>query len=217
MDVPELILSFGKHLLRQDLTRCILVCKSWHRVLAPLIYHTVQDLGQGKRPSVRAVERYGQHIRSLHLSMEDFRRVTLYRGSFRSHRCHNLQELVLYVHKNAEDPHQEWYIADMVMRNAGLLRLVVNGNDVLLYSWRTWSSILLEHGLALRDISFHKVCLSRESMAAIFAFGPRLCKLELIACEKETTLDDPILFTSNPQFPNLTEFSMDDFGGVFDL
>ncbi|GJJ67732.1 hypothetical protein EMPS_00078 [Entomortierella parvispora] len=211
LSIGEIILNFGKHLIRRDLTSCIRVCKLWHQALAPLIYDTVQDLGHGSRPSFQAVERYGQHIRSLHLSMEDFRRVTLYRGSFRSNRCRNLQELTLHVNKEDEDPNQEWYIVDLVKRNPGLFRLAIIGHYMLKYSRCIWSSILLEHGLALRELSLRNVLIFKETRSAIYALSPRLCKLELIDCEVDYEIFcDRSTLTSDPQFPNLTELSIDD-------
>ena len=41
LHVPEILVSIGHHLPREDFLRAVLVCKSWHTILVPLLWHTL--------------------------------------------------------------------------------------------------------------------------------------------------------------------------------
>jgi len=68
MDIPEIILLIGGSLPRHSLATCLRVCKSWHQLLAPLLYKAVSCLYL-PTPSIEGMARHAEHIRHLTLQL----------------------------------------------------------------------------------------------------------------------------------------------------
>ncbi|KAF9586537.1 hypothetical protein BGW38_002778 [Lunasporangiospora selenospora] len=71
-DIPELLHRICAFLSAHDLTRCVLVCRSWHALCTPLLWSSIKILDSTRyyqflapQTSVDALSRNGRHVRSI--------------------------------------------------------------------------------------------------------------------------------------------------------
>ncbi|KAF9352812.1 hypothetical protein BGX26_009375 [Mortierella sp. AD094] len=124
-NMPEIISLFGQYLTPPDLFVCVQVCRLWHDILIPQLWHTIDDslyswpriikmrdaeesVGDKDEDWIRSIfAKYGHHIRHL-----DIRWPFTIEAASREGACRNLESLTIhtlefYGSMKEEEEHKE--------------------------------------------------------------------------------------------------------------
>jgi len=208
---PEIILCMGQFLSPHDLTHCIRISKTWHQVLVPLLYHSIDETKKTK-PSISALDKY------MHLIQD----VKLIAGSpymsqlAGSSPLLNLRRICLII-QNGFVLTQS--MGDLFKSMPRLSSLSVEGSHQHEKSFPLQS--ILGHCLpSLPELHLQSTYLSESALKLIVDFGSSLEKLSLCSCKLDIA-DAFELFTvaadNTPRLPNISDLRITDDEGRLDL
>ncbi|GJJ69684.1 hypothetical protein EMPS_02032 [Entomortierella parvispora] len=190
-----------------SLATCLCVCKSWHRVLIPVLYRTVAYTDMAL-PSVEAVTRHLKHIRRLYLDISSDREnshngVDIF-TSRSSLRCHNLTTLDLSF---LDEPSRKGRASGeaLILLNQQLRNLTITYTRQCELRL-SWNVVFSQCSLFLQSLELGGCRLDEQETTALMELGSRLRKLELHRCQG--VWSD---FTVEPQFPEMRTLAIQGF------
>ncbi|KAK3827374.1 MAG: hypothetical protein J3R72DRAFT_457058, partial [Linnemannia gamsii] len=202
MDIPEIILLIGDSLPRCSLATCVRVCKLWHKLLAPLLYRTINSLYRPS-PSIEGMARHVEHIRNLILQlheeaplMEDGISV------FLSHpiQCRGLHTLTI-LGVGHDNRHGKSSCEALILLNQQLRYLDICNGD--LTSQLSWRVVFSQCSPFLQTLTLSGSRLSKKETAQLMELGRRLKSLDISDCHCVWSE-----FTVEPQFPMMTSLKI---------
>ncbi|KAG0047738.1 hypothetical protein BGZ83_007256 [Gryganskiella cystojenkinii] len=171
------------------------------------------DLPQYFRPSTQALDRYAQHIRSLHIDLEDTRRLNLYLNR-PSVKCNNLTQLGLAFSGDKKEVKLALALVKLNPKGLQKFHAMADGEYQCRVPWKQ----ILDHCPDLKELWLQHISLSKLDLQHITAAGPRLEVLKLESCE----LDEDAKLPKEPVggsdlCQNLKHVSIDGIFGKNDM
>lgn len=206
MDIPEIILLIGDSLPRRSLATCIRICKLWHKLLAPLLYRTINCLYLPS-PSMEGMARHVEHIRNLTLQlhkeahlMEDGISIFL---SLPSLQCRSLHTLTI-LDVGHDNRYGKSSCEALILLNQQLHNLdVCNGDSDDLRRQLSWRVVFSQCSPFLQTLTLSGSHLSKKETAQLMELGRRLKSLDISDCHCVWSE-----FTIEPQFPMMTSLKI---------
>ncbi|KAI9239007.1 MAG: hypothetical protein BYD32DRAFT_435247 [Podila humilis] len=185
MDIPEIILLIGDSLPERSLATCVRVCKLWHKLLAPLLYRTINCLYLPS-PSMEGMARHVEHIRNLSLQlhkgahlMEDGISVFL---SHPSLQCRGLHTLTI-LDVGHDNRYGKSSCEALILLNQQLRYLdVCNGDSGDLRRQLSWGIVFSQCSPFLQTLNLSGSHLSKKETAQLIELGRRLKSLDISNC-----------------------------------
>lgn len=176
LNLPEILLQIVAYLKRQDLARCLRVCRTWYECFVPLVWGdiVVRNIDSTQQPSPEAMQRYRNHIFSLSIRLS-----RVHSNVMTYPKVHQLNLDMDVDHENDLSLISD--IKDMFSSNPSLERLQLTG------SGRSLDAALLSSLSTLPILSSLAILITRlDSEDAVTAFWDlcaRLKSVELVGIQ----------------------------------
>ncbi|GJJ67798.1 hypothetical protein EMPS_00144 [Entomortierella parvispora] len=189
---PELLTCIGKFLTHQDLTCSIRVNKTWHQVLAPCLYYTLDETSPQK-PPLFVLSEYGHLLRRARVIVEGPYVRLLYQLDFNHGGPSRLQSLYLNIPPNTPRASKTVALLESAL---GLQVLTIEqdpGSDYY------FGGAFLDHRLGFGPSSFrslgrHFLTLENLDLDDSDNVQSWMVQVILSSCPKLMMFNSPVLF-----------------------